>query len=529
MISLDSLSSFYVAGKDSNDQEVSQYTHFSQFEACTIARFCVRIPIKTVKVYDQDAGAPYYIAVKAFNIANLPTVGKSSPFTVPSVHAPPQGMVFDVSPKYKFPIMGKHDQQRYEADFQFDGTKICARWRSFEHYKDPITYTVGAGTTPGLDNVASFKNVNDSTFHCFTGLNLAHLTRYFTTVKAQSAAGTTTGSTDGIVYINESTALSNSKVLDGAGCERSYINDDFKGGTLSKGAVLTGVGKSEYLFGQHFSIEIETDKINTTLEVKVNDVIVGSVLVDSQLNTRDVHYVDFVALHHNLTIEITNIGFNTVAVHNYKVRKCENDVDYQVTRSVVYARWNMRFENSLHPHITHYEAAVTEYTCDDIEQQNCQDVGLITDYKVTGLNEKYSFTDVQLKSGYGYKVSVRACFMHICLAPKVSNGFIVLDKRPQIGSLTASYIYSKINETLPQMNFTANWQPFALNCGQLTDQVSLYEWAVSTTKDFPELLTPWTAVAYPPSGDAYEVGGCEIKKATIPHIYTHVFSFQCLK
>ena len=497
-------------GKDSNDQEVSRYTHYTLYTPCSTSTFCVKIPIQTVKVYDQDTGSSFYVAVKAFNIANLPVVGKSSLFTVPSANPPAIGMVYDVAPKTSFQLTGKYDTLLYEADFQFDATKICARWKNFDHYKDTVTYTVGAGTTAGSDNVASFTNVAAATSHCFTGLSLTHLNKYYTTLKATSAAGTTIGSSDGITYMDETTALSNAKVFDGLGCKGSHFHDEFDGSTLTQNSVLTGVGQFKYLFGQYFSIEIETEKIASSLEVKVNDKVVGTVDVNSQLATRDFHYIDFVVLKSNLTIDITNTGSSTVVIHGYKIRKCENDLSYQFSRSTVYARWNMKFEAAIISHITHYETAVMEELCTDVNRTNCNDVGLITDYMSAGLKEKFSFTNVQLKSGYGYKTAVRACFQHMCLSPRFSNGFLVLDKKPEIGSLTPSCIYTKVNETLPQMNFTVKWQPFSLQCGPLTEQISLYEWTVSTSKNSPAPLIPWHTVTGLPAGEVYEVGEHDI-------------------
>ena len=485
---------------------MSRYTHYTLYTPCSTSTFCLKIPIQTVKTYDQDSGSSFYVAVKAFNIAHLPVVGKSSLFIVPSAIPSALGMVYDVAPKYGFQLTGKYDKLLYEADFQFDSTSVCAKWKNFNHYKDAVTYTVGAGTTAGSDNVAAFTNTTGSTSHCFTKLSLTYLNKYYTTIKAMSAAGTTLGSSDGITYVDESTALSKSKVYDGFGCRGSHVHDEFVGATLSPHSVLSGVGQSKYLFGQHFSIEIETEKIASSLELKVNEKDVGAVEVNSQLAIRDFHFIDFVALKSNLTIDIINTGSSAVVIHGYKIRKCENDLNYQFSRSTVYNRWNMRFEAAIHPHITHYETALIELLCANINLTSCKEVGQITDYMSAGLREKFSFTNLQLKSGYGYKTAVRACFQHMCLSPMFSNGFVILDKKPEIGSLTSSYIYTKVNQTLPQMNFTVEWQPFTVQCGPLTEQISLYEWTVSTSEDVPIPLTPWHMVTGRPSGDAYKVG-----------------------
>ncbi|XP_052788806.1 uncharacterized protein LOC128223569 [Mya arenaria] len=157
------------------------------FEVCigTYVNLCDTVESKqesvdVIEIAMENAlrdGSTYFINVKAFNRAGLPsrTVSRSLSFD----SSPPElGFVFDGTRK-----------DATDIDFQNTSTEIHIHWKGFnDPHSGMAYYEVGLGTRPFVDNVESIINVGLR--EDFKWLdNFQHGTRYYATVNACNNAG----------------------------------------------------------------------------------------------------------------------------------------------------------------------------------------------------------------------------------------------------------------------------------------------------------------------------------------------------
>lgn len=77
-----------------------------------------------------------------------------------------------------------------DIDYQISVTSLAAHWNGFDGAGDEITsYYVSFGTTPGNDDIVSWKDVDSSRSVTITGLSLEAETIYYANVQAISAGG----------------------------------------------------------------------------------------------------------------------------------------------------------------------------------------------------------------------------------------------------------------------------------------------------------------------------------------------------
>ena len=146
------------------------------------------------------SGHQYYFTVKIRNRAGLSASLSSPPYTHAS-NPPSQGVVRDIDPNSIFNItstgLSLHNE---DVDILVDSQQLAASWNGFEHAHLEVSYSVGLGSRPGIDDVVSFTTAPQSR-HVFNNLQLAHGSIYFVTVIADTSTGRTNASSDGVLVL----------------------------------------------------------------------------------------------------------------------------------------------------------------------------------------------------------------------------------------------------------------------------------------------------------------------------------------
>ena len=134
------------------------------------------------------------------------------------VHGSPTGgRVIDLDP-HNLDQSGEscislHDS---DTDLILDSDWLNARWEGFDHAHLNVTFSVGLGSIPGVDDVVPFTWVGMETQHSFTNLTLQSEQQYYITVVASNEYSTTTASSDGFTYLSGIYgAISTTTVVDG--------------------------------------------------------------------------------------------------------------------------------------------------------------------------------------------------------------------------------------------------------------------------------------------------------------------------
>ncbi|XP_046575805.1 uncharacterized protein LOC124283822 [Haliotis rubra] len=148
--------------------------------------------------WDLHHAQTYYISVKVTNIVGLWTIGVSDPY-VHDVIPPSRGVVFDICPQNEQELFDITDF--VDSDLQLSTTTLETKWFGFDDGRSGVKYSVCIGTTPGMQNVRAYADVEESMSHKFNNLILNVNTVYYVTVKAWTPAGEISQSSDGVRII----------------------------------------------------------------------------------------------------------------------------------------------------------------------------------------------------------------------------------------------------------------------------------------------------------------------------------------
>ena len=110
-------------------------------------------------------------------------------------------MVLDINPDSNFDIvttgLSLHNE---DIDVLVDSQQLAVSWTGFEHAHLDVTFSVGLGSQPGVDDVVSFTPASGGRY-TFNNVRLAHSSRYFATVIAETVTGRTNMSSDGVLVL----------------------------------------------------------------------------------------------------------------------------------------------------------------------------------------------------------------------------------------------------------------------------------------------------------------------------------------
>ena len=99
----------------------------------------------------------------------------------------PRPIIVDRSPPIPGDVYDGDGPGTTDWTYQASGSVLCAKWRNFIDPQSGISaYRWGAGTFPGLTNIANFTDdlPPDQNSICISGLQLRHNTTYYSTIMA---------------------------------------------------------------------------------------------------------------------------------------------------------------------------------------------------------------------------------------------------------------------------------------------------------------------------------------------------------
>ena len=159
---------------------------------------CLPIPTSPLSLL---TGHAYFVTLRVRNAAGLESYISSGAFT--HIFWPPtEGRVIDLDPHRSFSLedscISLHDS---DTDLVLDSDWLAARWEGFDHVHLNVTFSVGLGSVPGIDDVFPFHSVGTETRYTFTNASLEHEHRYYVTVIAENEYGTSTATSDGVFLL----------------------------------------------------------------------------------------------------------------------------------------------------------------------------------------------------------------------------------------------------------------------------------------------------------------------------------------
>ncbi|XP_052067298.1 uncharacterized protein LOC127706680 [Mytilus californianus] len=176
----------------------------------TLSPTCTAVNITDLE-WNIHGHHTYYISIKVTNSAGLVNIQTSTPY-IHDVMLPAEGVILDID-----------TEDTEDTDFQKVTSSMAARWSGFAHPHLDVTYSLSIGTTMGGSNVVSMKAVGTSLAHQETGLSLTPYQTYYFTVTAESSAGNTAVSSDGITIVTEGDILPGVVISDGDPCNMTDL------------------------------------------------------------------------------------------------------------------------------------------------------------------------------------------------------------------------------------------------------------------------------------------------------------------
>ena len=104
------------------------------------------------------SGKSYYFTLSATNKVGLTSFLTSNPYLYTST-TPTPGLVLDFDPKATVEIVSGSSYHLSDIDVLLEGSEFGVLWVGFAHPTAEISYSIGLGATPGLDDVISFTPV----------------------------------------------------------------------------------------------------------------------------------------------------------------------------------------------------------------------------------------------------------------------------------------------------------------------------------------------------------------------------------
>ncbi|XP_077866322.1 uncharacterized protein LOC144354078 [Saccoglossus kowalevskii] len=226
---MDNLNNFQVAVGDfeggSNLLQFTPVTSYQDVCELSIPPTCVAIPTSILD-WQLHGEHDYFVSIKVENVAGLSVVVSSTPYRH-MVSLPTRGNVIEIvdsANKQPFGISS-------DIDYQLNAKELHCAWSGFSYVNQEVSYKVGLGTSPGIDDVEQFTVVEpDVSSYIFKNLGLISYQKYFVTINAFTEVGNISVSSDGVTVVNVGDILSDVYVYDGLGCTK-YSNETAIGDT----------------------------------------------------------------------------------------------------------------------------------------------------------------------------------------------------------------------------------------------------------------------------------------------------------
>ena len=338
----------------------------------------------------------FYFELSVFNTAGLHTKIHSEKFMVPSIFPPGDGIVLEVNPNDL--------NSNIDIDFAPMQDGVCASWFGFHHHQS-VSFEVGIGSTPGLDNVLSFTTVNSSSV-CLSGIELREFRRYYTTVKASCSGGQTVSSSDGFVLVNMSSSEELIQVHDGIRCSDEPILEIKN----NQSADVDLVTFSEPLdIHKIFTISVAVSNRSIPIIIVSSDVIWTN---DGVLHPTDIYRRSFIPLTQFPKFEVDS---QSLAL-TIDIRQCGENMNYSDSLSRYSVYWDVSPE--VESFVTLFIASILEDNPD-----KPYTVRVTPSYKTK--TTAHIFQNLNLVNSKKYRAKIDACFGTICIPAVYSTGLLI--------------------------------------------------------------------------------------------------------
>jgi len=376
-----------------------------------------------------------------------------------------------------------------DIDYTFVSTQLCFRWAGFNHPSSEIAFKLGVGSTQSSADILPASAIADGLKqYCVTVPEMNHLDIYYGMLTASTESGQVTQSSDGVRYIDSEYELTTAQVHDGPGCFHARFELLDFSGTLSSGNTIND--ELTLTIGRWYTIELVLTDNNNIPSMQIIDIEV-TVNGDALEITQATHlktdgkrhiFASVFAAYANSPLTVTNNLDVDITVEALYLKLCSFDVDYHSSQNVFNAWWNFYFEDTITPHVTHYEVAIEE-------ELDPGTFSFVAGYRSSHLDTHYVFTGLSLLTGSKYFTVVRPCMQHICMPAIKSDGFQVFLDEPDIGEIVAQMDFEYDDEAKAVMDITIEWEPFSLPNDENHD--FLYVYTISTSPDVANHIDEW--------------------------------------
>lgn len=187
---------FRVLGRSPYGSEVREFTRIDVTDTsnCPASHHCFTINASLLQLLDNHT---YYFPVRVTNLAGLSSIVLSESY----VHisgVPLVDFLFDIDLSRRFDVSSGRSLHMEEIDTAVTPDNISARW---DCCVDGMTYAIGLGTMPGLDDVVNFTVTMMQGVYTFRNVSLVDGVTYYSTVVATNNYGSTVVSSDGVLVL----------------------------------------------------------------------------------------------------------------------------------------------------------------------------------------------------------------------------------------------------------------------------------------------------------------------------------------
>ena len=394
---------------------------------------------------------PYYVTVKASNAAGLAKLLLLEVVIVDQT--PPTGQNDSV----------KDGPSRKDIDFIAPNDSVAGSWENIADPESGIeTFEYCIGTTRFNCLIKPFRSTGQNASFVCEDCKIHADLKLFTRVRATNKAGLSAIFTsDGVTV--DSSPPEIGRVLDGEKTEKpdvEKVDRDWLPTVTWYGAqdIQSGLRECQWIIVKHdrngtsIVYEKTLEKDNTTYNVRHTEKTTAVL----QLNT-NATYVSTIRCTNNAGITSHQDSNGWSVVDEWPVTSYvydgvgPQDLEYDVIGTSLGASWGPFYGDSKDPVIGYKWAVGTLGAPEDIMEY--REVGLDT-----RISKSLSESDIDLKPGVRYYVTVRATTLSGRTSNKSSNGFIIDRTAPTAGNVKVTH--KILDQKLNKVDYALTWDGF---------------------------------------------------------------------
>ena len=472
----------WAVGTSDNPVAVKPFTTkiFPYSNITEIAYFRVELQKDLLHLHNQDRDITYHFFLNCINRAGLHTVEKSDGFTIHSQIIPSSGMIYHVSvskPESTEPI-----------GFQEDLTQLCARWYGFEHYQGDISFHLGVGSHPGMDDVQPLNPVmNGAVNHfCLDNLALEPLQKYYFVLEVSNDQGSTNASSNGIFVASNAQVLDEGLIINGHACPDrfQYIID--KNITVESSVQYEILKDLTSIPDLTIKLAIEREDMVSFDSVGVTINSESVPLTGWKYTDIDVHmFYHFIHMTNNISVVLTHTG-SGIDVQEISLHHCNPKPEAQSSEVTLHSEWT--FPYTVKNYVTHFEMAIVEAQAENTSAK----YEFIMDYTSVGLHTEINL-QLPLLQETKFQTMIKPCFSYTCVTGLESDITAVDSRKPYPG-----WVHANLNPD-PDKGLTdtgsyllvAEWEGFVVSGTRGQHMVEVYDWTIALESSGASALLNW--------------------------------------